>query len=69
MVANGFLNLLFIDINNIKDTQVVSKWDNIYKSTSLILNIEVSFNDKWIYVSLKPKGLAIIDIQDIKNPK
>ncbi len=68
VVANGYPNILFVNIVDLKQTYLISKWDNIYQATSCILDIETSLNEKWLFCSLYPGGLIIIDIQDVKNP-
>jgi hypothetical protein len=42
IIANTYPNILFVNMTNLNETTLISKWDNIYKSTSSISDIELS---------------------------
>jgi hypothetical protein len=64
MVVGNVDNILIINIKDLKKTSLISKWgSNMYA-----YDIEMSKDDKWVYVRYYNLGFKIINISDLKNP-
>jgi hypothetical protein len=68
-VANRNAGLIFINTTSFfHNTTQISIWDNEYKLTSEILNIEMTSDDSYIFSSVSKIGLVVVDIRDIYKP-